>query len=155
MEKKTYASHRDVRNAFIRMQKCGGSPIVPLALFPLFSRFIFNEDQSTVDVEARSYAYIFSAICNEYFVMFRNSKFPKIEFYISEERWDKYKIAPENRENGIAFLERIGLIVCEQKIIPPDNRSERTFKISFDKLDLYTRYVEEVYEEAQSAKYPF
>lgn len=159
MEKKDvkFASHTEVRQALVRMQKCGGAPIMPLSLFPLFYRLFTEEElqQPNPFIRARSHAYTFSAICNEYFVIYRKSRFPQTEFFISEERWSKYNILPEIREKGIEFLQRIALIICDEKLIPPDNRIERTFKIDLKQLDLITRCVEELYDEAQSAKYPF
>lgn len=156
-ENDNFASHKEVRQALMQMVKCGGAPMMPLSLFPLFYRFLTEEElkQSNPIIRARSYAYTFCAICNEYYVIYRNSKFPKKEVFISEERWDKYCIVPDIREKGIEFLQRINLITCDSKKIPPNNQIERTFKINLDTLRLFTRYIEEVNAEVQSAKYPF
>lgn len=152
-----FASHIEVKNALVQMEKCGGAPLMPLSLYPFFYRLLSEEELQRPNpiILARSYAYTFCAICNEYFVIYRKSKFPKKEFFMSEERWKKYCIIPDIREKGIEFLQRIDLITCDSKIIPPDNQVERTFKINLATLNLFTKAVEEIYQEAQSAKYPF
>lgn len=157
MDEQNFATHIEVKHALMQMQKCGGAPIMPLSLFSLFYRLLSEEElqQPNPFIRARSYAYTFCAICNEYFVIYRKSAFPKKEFFISEERWKKYCILPKLREEGIEFLQRINLITCDNKIIPPDNQVERTFKINLDTLNLFSRCIEEIYVEAQSAKYPF
>lgn len=132
-----FATHLEVRNELMKMQQNGGAMINPFALQRIIFEYAFSneERQETNSItKARVIATTFCALCNEYFVIYRNDHHPKTEFYMFDDRWEKYYIMPSHRNMAIEFLQRIGLIACDAKTIPPENKPVTTYKINLEIL---------------------
>ena len=156
MEEEKFATHIEVRQALMTMQKCGGAMITPFALYDLFLRVSVNEQTKYNKVVlARTRAYVFCALCNEYWLFYCYDKHPKTEFFIYEERLSKYHVLPNVWEETIEYLQQIGLISCGTKKIPPENKQVRTYKINLEVLHIFQRDVELTYEAERAKKKPF
>lgn len=157
MENFRAATHTEVRNELMAMQQAGGAMINPFA-FPQIIALSLRQDELPKKGSKellRSYAYTFCAIANEYFLIYCRDKHPKTRFYISEDRWEKYFISADVRERDIEYLQKSNLIVCTTNEMPPDNRPVRAFEINFERLNIFRRAAEEVYDAKRKNKNPF
>lgn len=151
------ATHLQVRAELMKMQKAGGAMINPFALNKVFERCLTEEEKSDKHYKnrLRSYSYTFCAIANEFYLFYCREKAPKKEFFIPDDRWEKYFISDDIRERAITFLQKKDLISCGTKEIPPENKVVRTFKINLDTLTLYRKAAEEIYAAERAKKNPF
>ena len=151
-----YASHLEARSELMKMQKCGGAMINPFVFYNIILINLSEEEKNNYNqlTFAREIATTFCAICNEYYIIYCNEHQPKTEFYITEDRWAKYFISSTSRDISIKFLQRIGLIACDTKTIPPDNKSVTTYKIKLETLQSYRRMAEEYYKSERAKRIP-
>lgn len=155
-EKEVFATHSEVRAELMKMQKYGGAMINPFALQKvIFMLFSDKERQAPNSLHrARFIATTFCALCNEYWLIYCFDKHAKTEFFVSEERWERYFILPNQRDMAIKFLQEIELIACDTKVILPENKSIQTYRIRLDTLQLFRKAAEEMYDEARAKKNP-
>ena len=150
-----FATHIEVRNELMKMQQCGGAMINPFALHRIIFEYAFSDEErqknNSITI-ARVIATTFCALCNEYFVIYRNDRHPKTDFYMSDDRWEKYYIVPSHRNMATEFLQRIGLISCDTKTIPSENEPVTTYKINLETLRLYSRAAEELHEQEKAKR---
>lgn len=153
--KQTFATHLEVRNELMKMQQNGGAMINPFALQRIIFEYAFSNEERQANnsiTRARLIATTFCALCNEYFVIYRNDRHPKTEFYMSDDRWEKYYIVPIHQNMAIDFLQSVGLISCDTKTIPPENKHVTTYKINLDILRLYSKAAEELHEREKAKR---
>lgn len=148
------ATCREVRDMLVQMQKYGGAMIKPFVLYKLFCIGYSEEEQQNPGFRAkiRSFTDVFCAICNEYFLICYNDKHQRTEFFIPEERWEKYFYTQKQREMAIEYLENFGLLICGEKIFPDKDTPVRTYMINFDMLNACLKLAEELYEEERAKK---
>lgn len=151
-----FASHREARDLLVKMQKCGGAMIKPFAFYKLFWLACGSEERNSPHIKAkiRSYTDVFCAICNEYFLICCTDKHPRTEFYIPEERWEKYFYTQNVIEIAIKFLQNQQLLICGEKELPHKDKPVRTYRINFDRLETFARAAEEIYEEEKAKRRP-
>ncbi len=153
----TPATHREVREELMKMQKCGGAMITPFMLYRVMLLFFSKEEQvlEKFKTRARFYTYTLCALCNEYFLIYCCDKHPKTEFFIPEKRWEKYFITAETREQAIDFLQKHNIIACGEITLPSENKTVRTYKINFEMLTVLRKAAEDIYEAERAQKNPF
>ncbi len=151
-----YATHIEVRNELMKMQKNGGAMINPFRLYEVIHMLFTDEEQHNKNhiPRARIIATTFCAMCNEYFIYNCYEKNPNIEFYIPEDRWEKYFILPDVRDMSIRFLQKYGLIECCTKKLPPNDREITTYKINLELLQQFRRATEELHENERAKRNP-
>jgi len=115
----TQHPHETVRELLLKMEEFGGAAIKPLALYDIFDE-LFDNPQIPQN-QLRNVVEVYTALCNEFFVIYHFDRRPKAEFFITNERWAKYRLAQKAIYNGIAFLSEKGLIRC-RKGRNPHNR---------------------------------
>lgn len=150
-----YATHLETRAELMKIQQNGGAMINPFALHRIIFEYAFSDEERQENnsiTRARLIATTFCALCNEYFVIYRNDRHPKTDFYMSDDRWEKYYIVPSHRKMAIEFLQRIGLISCDTKTIPPENQPVTTYKINLDILRQCSRAAEELHEQEKAKR---
>lgn len=145
-----FATHLEVRDELIKMQRCGGAMITPFALYKLF-----YELDSVDKIKARSRAYFFCALCNEYWLFYCYDKHPKTEFFILDDRWEKYHITPYIMKDSTEFLQRINLITCGTKELVYYYKPVTTYKINLEMLQACRIDIERYYEEERAKRKPF
>lgn len=152
-----FATHIEVRQELMKMQKAGGAMIAPFALNKVFAMLLTEEEKRDKHYQnrLRSYSYTFCAIANEFYLFYCRERNAKQEFFILDERWKKYYISDDIRERAINFLQEKNLIFCGTKEIPPENKTVRTYKINLDTLTLYRKAAEELYQAERAKKNPF
>ena len=147
---------KQVRGELMAMQRCGGAMIKPFALYQVVSMILSEEEKAKLGVkQIRLIVETYCALCNEFFIIYCFDKNSKNEFYMSEERWDKYFIDPQSREYAIKFLCTHGFIQQEEKVKTDESTLVTTYKIDLDMLKACRRLAEEWYEESKSKKRKF
>lgn len=148
------ATYREVRDMLAQMQKYGGAMIKPFVLYKLFCISYSEEEQQDPNFRAkiRFFTDVFCAICNEYFLICYNDKHQRTEFFIPEERWEKYFYTKELIEKAVTFLKNRDLLICGEKTFPNKDTPVRTYMINFDVLARYSRAAEELYEAERAKK---
>ena len=151
-----FASHREVRDELIEMQKCGGAMIMPFTLIKLFYELASDEeDTPNKKVRARNGAYFFCALCNEYWLFYFYDKRPNTEFFILDDRWEKYFISDSIKSDAIEFLQSIYLIACGIKEIAHHDKPVTTYQINLEMLQACRRSVREIYDQERASRKPF
>lgn len=138
MSEKTLPPHIVVRENLMAMQRTHGGMIDPFALRILFHRIMQRDKEPNSNHLrfARDVAQTYCALANEMYLLNYNKKRTAIEaFYVTEERWAKYCIDRQTRELCFEYLCRYGLISCETKTVPPENKTTLFFSINLKKLN--------------------
>lgn len=151
------ATHTQVRDELLLMQKCGGSMIQPLILYQLFAIFMPKEEITEMaKIRVRDISATFCALCNEYFLIYCRDKNPQTEFYVSEDRWEKYFIEEKAREDSIKFLQERGLIRCVNMEIPnkPIN-IVRGYSFDLNQLQSYRRSADQLYSMSKAQRHSY
>ena len=151
-----FASHREARDILAKMQKCGGAMIKPFAFYKVFWLVCSEEERNTPQMKSkiRLYTDVFCAICNEYFLIYCTDKHPRTEFYIPEERWEKYYYTQGVIEIAIEYLTKKQLLICGERKLPHKDKPVRTYMINLNMLELFARAAEEIYEEEKAKRRP-
>lgn len=150
-----FATHQKVRQELMKMQNCGGAMIKPFVLYQIVSMLLDEEEKTKLRVtQIRAIVETYCALCNEYFIIYHFEKNPKTEFFISEERWEKYFIELKTRHFAIDFLRTHGFIFCEEKA-NTDGVVVTTYKIDLEMLQNCTKIAEELYEQSKTKKRKF
>lgn len=151
------ASHIETRQELMKMQNAGGAMINPFSLNKVFALLLTQEEKTDIHYQnrLRSYSYTFCALANEFYLFYCRDKAPQKEFFITDDRWEKYFISIDIRERAIEFLQKCNLISCGTKELPPENKTVRTYKINLDTLTIFRRAVEEMYEKERAKRKPF
>ena len=140
--------HEIVREKLEKMQTFGGAAIRPFALYEFFYDVLQGSPSSMNKVKARDITDTYCALCNEFFVINHFSKKPRTDFFMSNERWEKYLLGQKARENSIKFLSQIELIHCKivQNPCKPINKV-RMYTIDLKCLTDILDYAEDKYEK--------
>ena len=151
------ATHTQVRELLLKLQKLGGAMIQPLILYDILTCIMIRfEDEITQmsKLQIRDVSATFCALCNEFFLIYCRDKKPKTQFYVSEERWKKYFLEQKVRENSIDFLQRHDLVRCEQMKNPRKTESiVMGYTINFDMLSKYCRIAGEIHDKVNANQY--
>lgn len=148
------ATYQQVREELVVLQSYGGAAITPLALYELVNFVCMHRHYNRRQI--KEMVDVYCALCNEYYVLNHNKKEPKKEFYMAEERWEKYYIPPKTRENAIKRLVDCGLLVFEKKPNPNKRVNKvRMYQIPYELLNALRNIAEEAYPNPRRNKQDF
>lgn len=136
-----------VRNQLEEMQYYGGAAIKPLGLYEIIYNLLNEHSPSSMNrSKTRDIVDTFCALCNEYYLISSRNKDTINEFFMTNERWDKYYLGQKARENSIKILNELGLISYRLARNPykPIN-TVRMYSIDLSTLKLYTELARENY----------
>ena len=150
----TPATHTQVREVLLEMQKYGGSMIQPLALYQAFAVAMAVSDDSITKMSKtriRDISATFCALCNEFYLIYCFDDKPRTEFYMTEERWAKYFLGQKAIENSIQFLQRYSLIRYVKMKNPHKAINKvRVFAINLRLLKSYCTLAKEIHEKTHT-----
>ena len=148
------ATHTQVREVLLEMQKYGGAMIQPLMLYQSLAVAMAISDDSITKMSKtriRDIAATFCALCNEFYLIYCFDDKPRTEFYMTEERWAKYFLGQKAIENSIKFLQRYGLIHCAKMKNPHRAiNTVRVYSINLAKLKSHCKLSKEIFEKKYS-----
>ena len=152
------ATHTAVRERLLKMQKLGGAMIQPLILYKILSGImaIYDEDKITKmsKTQVRDISATFCALCNEFYLIYSKDRNPRTEFYVSEERWEKYYLGQKARENSINLLQRYDFIRCAKMKNPHKGAKFITvYTINLDMLDGCCEMAEDIHDKVNTQQY--
>ena len=137
------ATPAEVREELTKQQRLCGGMFCPFILNEVFYELLKRDDNNIQFGIVRAMSWTYAALCNEYRLMNYNPKRTCTEFYIKQDRWEKYFIAPEMRKKCIDLLCDYEFIECGEQTLAPTNEVVQTYKIKLEGLKLCTRYAEE------------
>lgn len=138
------AAHEVVREEMLLLQKSGGSAIKPLSLYRVFLEIIkeIDPEETRPLVWARYVSDTFCALANEFYVINAFSKNPQEDFYLSEDRWEKYYLGG-GRDKALDYLEQMDLVARIVNEDPKDlTQNYTTYKINVALLTALRKDVE-------------
>lgn len=109
-------NHKKIREIMLKMQNEKGAAIKPLVLVPIFFDWLRENYPSKMNIiTAKNMAEVFSALCNEHYIMSKCGMIKGNEFFMAISRWKKYEIKRKAKERATLMLKEMGLISYRKK----------------------------------------
>jgi len=148
---RTMPPHETVRRELLEMQRFGGASIKPLALYKIFNQ-VFAKDKLPKN-KVRNLVDVYTALCNEFYIINHDRDNPLSRFYMTNERIAKYNFAQKSYYGNLKFLAKYGFVKIEKGRNPSKPVNEVNWiTIDIDMLRELTLAAEELHQAEKIKK---